>query len=54
MPNARFEMIGGAEHVIWLSRENELRGLLRLFLEQQIGKAKEFNGREISFSNTSS
>lgn len=53
MPNARFEMIGGAKHVIWLSHENELKGLLRFFLEQQIGKDKESNGCEISFCNTS-
>ena len=33
IPNARFEMIDGAEHVIWFSHENELKGLLRGFLE---------------------
>ena len=33
MPNARFELIGGAEHVIWSSHENELKDLLRGFLE---------------------
>ena len=35
MPNARFEMITGAEHVIWFSHENELKGLLRNFLGQE-------------------
>ncbi|HKY44586.1 MAG TPA: alpha/beta hydrolase [Pyrinomonadaceae bacterium] len=34
MPNARFEMIDGAEHVIWFSHENELRLLLREFVKQ--------------------
>lgn len=33
MPNARFEMIEGAEHVIWFSHENELKSFLREFLE---------------------
>ena len=33
MPNARFELISGAEHVIWSTHENELRGLLREFVE---------------------
>lgn len=32
MPNARFQSIEGAEHVIWLSHENELRLLLRQFI----------------------
>jgi len=35
MPNARFELIKGAEHVIWFSHGNELRDLLRDFLGQQ-------------------
>lgn len=35
MPNARFEMLRGAEHVLWFSHENELRHLLRGFLQQQ-------------------
>ncbi|HEV8429900.1 MAG TPA: alpha/beta hydrolase [Pyrinomonadaceae bacterium] len=35
IPNAHFEMIDGAEHVIWFSHENELKVLLRGFLEQQ-------------------
>jgi hypothetical protein len=34
MPNTRFEMIDGAEHVIWFSHENELRFLLREFVKQ--------------------
>jgi proline iminopeptidase len=34
MPNARFELIDGAEHVIWFSHENELRVLLREFVSQ--------------------
>ena len=36
MPKARFELIGGAEHVIWHSHENELRMLLREFVEQVV------------------
>lgn len=28
-------MIDGAEHVIWFSHENELKGLLRDFVKQQ-------------------
>lgn len=34
MPNARFELIDGAEHVIWFSPQNELRVLLREFICQ--------------------
>ena len=34
MPAARFELIEGAEHVIWFSHENELRVPLREFVEQ--------------------
>jgi proline iminopeptidase len=33
MPDARFELIEGAEHVIWLSRPNELKSLLRSFID---------------------
>jgi proline iminopeptidase len=33
MPDARFELIEGAEHVIWFSRPNELRSLLRSFVD---------------------
>ncbi len=33
MPNARFEFIKGAEHVIWFSRPNELKLLLRNFVD---------------------
>lgn len=36
IPNARFEMIDGAEHVIWFSHENELKNSLRSFLEQHL------------------
>ncbi|HEU4509537.1 MAG TPA: alpha/beta hydrolase [Pyrinomonadaceae bacterium] len=36
MPNARFEMIDGAEHVIWFSHENQLKAILRDFLKQQL------------------
>ncbi len=32
MPNARFELIEGAEHVIWFSHPNELKSLLRDFV----------------------
>lgn len=32
MPNARFEMIAGAEHVIWFTHESELKSLLQDFL----------------------
>jgi hypothetical protein len=34
MPNARFEMIRGAEQVIWSTHANELRSLLRDFVGQ--------------------
>ena len=33
IPNATFEMIEGAEHVIWFSHENELKSLLRQFVQ---------------------
>jgi proline iminopeptidase len=39
IPNARFEMIEGAEHVIWFSHEDELKDLLRDFLGQQNWKS---------------
>jgi proline iminopeptidase len=32
MPNARFELIEGAEHILWLSHPNQLRLLLRSFV----------------------
>lgn len=32
MPNARFELIEGAEHVIWHSHPDELKSLLRTFV----------------------
>jgi proline iminopeptidase len=32
MPDARFELIEGAEHVIWFSHPNELKSLLREFV----------------------
>jgi pimeloyl-ACP methyl ester carboxylesterase len=32
LPFARFELIKGAEHVIWFSHQNELRRLLREFV----------------------
>jgi hypothetical protein len=34
MPNGRFELIEGAEHVIWFSRPNKLGSLLRSFIEE--------------------
>jgi proline iminopeptidase len=33
IPNARFEMIEGAEHVIWLSHPIELKSILRDFVD---------------------
>jgi proline iminopeptidase len=36
MPDARFELIKGAEHVIWFSHEHELRTLLRDFVGEVI------------------
>jgi proline iminopeptidase len=33
MPNARFEFVEGAEHVIWFSHSNELKSLLRNFVD---------------------
>jgi hypothetical protein len=38
MPDARFELIEGAEHVIWFSRPNNLRTLLRNFVDEIIVK----------------
>jgi len=38
MPDARFESIEGAEHVIWFSRPNDLRSLLRNFVDDIIMK----------------
>lgn len=38
MPNARFEFVEGAEHVIWFSRPNELKSLLRNFVGESIRK----------------
>jgi proline iminopeptidase len=32
MPNARFELIPEAEHIIWFSHEEELKSLLREFV----------------------
>ena len=32
MPNARFELIEGAEHVIWFSHAEKLKSLLRTFV----------------------
>jgi proline iminopeptidase len=40
MPDARFELIEGAEHVIWFSRPNELRSLLRCFVDE-VGQEEE-------------
>ena len=34
MPDARFELIHDAEHVIWASHERELRALLHKFVGQ--------------------
>jgi proline iminopeptidase len=33
MPKARFELIEGAEHVIWFSHPNELKSILRDFVD---------------------
>ncbi len=33
MPNARFEMIEGAEHVVWFSHADKLKFLLREFIQ---------------------
>jgi proline iminopeptidase len=33
LPNARFELIKGAEHVIWFSHDKELKSLLRRFVD---------------------
>jgi proline iminopeptidase len=38
MPNARFEFVKGAEHVIWFSHANELRSLIRGFVDDIKGK----------------
>jgi proline iminopeptidase len=38
MPDARFELMEGAEHVIWFSHPNELRSLLRNFVDDIIVK----------------
>ena len=45
MPNARFEMIDRAEHVIWFSHENELRVQLREFVSQIIFDARQASHR---------
>ena len=34
LPFARFELINGAEHVIWFSHQNELRRSLRKFVDE--------------------
>ena len=34
MPNARFAFIKGAEHVIWFSHPNELKSILRDFVDE--------------------
>jgi pimeloyl-ACP methyl ester carboxylesterase len=36
MPHARFELIEGAEHVIWHSHQTELRALLREFFDEVV------------------
>jgi proline iminopeptidase len=33
IPNARFEFIEGAEHIIWFSHPNELKSILRIFVD---------------------
>ncbi|MGH9847415.1 MAG: alpha/beta fold hydrolase [Blastocatellia bacterium] len=33
MPDARYELIAGAEHVIWFSHPDELKSLLRSFVD---------------------
>jgi proline iminopeptidase len=40
MPDAHFKSIEGAEHVIWFSRPNELRSLLRRFVDDIQRKEK--------------
>lgn len=40
MPKARFELIAGAEHVIWFSHQAELRVLLRDFVDHVISDSK--------------
>ncbi len=40
MPEARFELIEEAEHVIWFSHQNELRSLLRSFVHEIHQKGK--------------
>jgi pimeloyl-ACP methyl ester carboxylesterase len=37
MPDARFELIEGAEHVVWLSHPDELKSLLRTF-DSNVGR----------------
>jgi proline iminopeptidase len=44
MPNARFELIKGAEHVIWFSHEYELKLLLRDFIEP-VNKGMNVRGK---------
>lgn len=41
MPHAHFELIEGAEHVIWLSHPNELKSLLRDFTDDLKRKGME-------------
>ena len=43
MPNSRFELIDGAEHVIWFSHPNELKSILRNFVDDIIRKGKRVN-----------
>jgi proline iminopeptidase len=41
MPNARFELVAGAEHVIWHSHADELKSLLRTFFGEVYGRARQ-------------
>jgi hypothetical protein len=38
MPNARFERIALAEHIIWTHHEDELKKILRGFVEEVMEK----------------
>jgi proline iminopeptidase len=40
MPNARFELIEGAEHVTWFSHPDELKSLLRSFHGEVYGRTR--------------
>jgi pimeloyl-ACP methyl ester carboxylesterase len=52
MPNARFEFIEGAEHIIWFSHPNELESILRNFVDHT--KRKELFSEAWSVDTTPS